>query len=170
MTETRAPGIPTEYRGVEFRSQLEARVAILFDLLKIEWVYEPIELEGYIPDFLVQTTLYSRPRIAGPLLVEVRPALRREDFNDPIAKIARSGWTGPALVVGAAPFPSKTVWGVETTLGYAYPVVAQAHADDSSTWYAAGWISRRRQFGMGGDDLTAAWREATNRSKWMPPR
>lgn len=36
--------IPTEYKGVKFRSKLEARWAVFFDTLGIEWDYEP---QGY---------------------------------------------------------------------------------------------------------------------------
>lgn len=50
--------IETEYNGILFRSRLEARWAILFDALKIEWVYEPdcfILSNGqkYTPDFYI---------------------------------------------------------------------------------------------------------------------
>ena len=37
--------IETRYKGYRFRSRLEARYAVLFDSLKIEWEYEP---EGYV--------------------------------------------------------------------------------------------------------------------------
>ena len=47
--------IPTRYKGIEFRSRTEARWAVFFDELGIEWQYEP---EGYqllsgwyLPDF-----------------------------------------------------------------------------------------------------------------------
>lgn len=47
--------IPTLYAGIEFRSRLEARWAMYFDLLGVEWIYE---IEGfilksgcYLPDF-----------------------------------------------------------------------------------------------------------------------
>lgn len=48
--------IKTKYKGVEFRSGLEARYAKMFDTLDISWIYEP---EGYqlsnglcyLPDF-----------------------------------------------------------------------------------------------------------------------
>lgn len=33
--------IPTRYRGVEFRSRLEARWAVLLDHLQVKWQYEP---------------------------------------------------------------------------------------------------------------------------------
>lgn len=64
--------IPTRYKGYFFRSRLEARWAVFFDELKIEWVYEP---EGYIlsngvkylPDFWL-------PRFCGDgIFVEVKP-------------------------------------------------------------------------------------------------
>lgn len=50
--------IETEYKGIKFRSKLEAQWAVLFDELNIKWEYEP---EGYdlgnglwyLPDFLI---------------------------------------------------------------------------------------------------------------------
>lgn len=39
--------IPTPYGGIEFRSRLEARVAVLLDNLNIAWEYEA---EGYVID------------------------------------------------------------------------------------------------------------------------
>ena len=48
--------IPTEYKGTRFRSRLEARWAVFFDALGIEWQYEPEAFrlkngDGYTPDF-----------------------------------------------------------------------------------------------------------------------
>lgn len=54
---TTAQAIDTVYRGCYFRSRLEARYALLFDLLKITWRYEPEAYElgphdrHYLPDF-----------------------------------------------------------------------------------------------------------------------
>ncbi len=50
--------IQTEYKGYLFRSRLEARWAVFFDILGIEWIYEPeglILLDGthYLPDFFL---------------------------------------------------------------------------------------------------------------------
>jgi hypothetical protein len=64
MTDHR--GIPTRYRGVNFRSRLEAKYAALFDLLGWKWSYEPIDLAGWIPDFAIE----GKP---VPILVEVKP-------------------------------------------------------------------------------------------------
>lgn len=52
--------IETTYRGCRFRSRLEARWAVFFDFLEIEWRYEPerygTELSTYLPDFYLPRT------------------------------------------------------------------------------------------------------------------
>lgn len=50
--------IPTEYRGVQLKSRLEAQAAFLFDKLGWEWRYEPASFMlpngvSYTPDFLL---------------------------------------------------------------------------------------------------------------------
>jgi hypothetical protein len=54
---------PTEYAGVLFRSKLEATWARFFDVIGIKWEYEPTQLPGWIPDFLID----------GWWLAEVKP-------------------------------------------------------------------------------------------------
>lgn len=51
--------IETVYKGYRFRSRLEARWAVFFDALKLEWEYEPEGFElgkgiRYLPDFKVK--------------------------------------------------------------------------------------------------------------------
>lgn len=89
------PGIPTTYRGITFRSRLEATWACFFDLVNWSWEYEPIDLHGYIPDFVVQG--------AAPLLVEVKPAGNIALLSHFVEKIERSGWEHEALLVGTGP-------------------------------------------------------------------
>ena len=61
---------PTLYRGTMFRSRLEARWAAFFDLVGWQWFYEPVDLVGWTPDFLLKL-----PCRCGhhDLLVEVKP-------------------------------------------------------------------------------------------------
>lgn len=66
---------PTTYAGVRFRSRLEARWAAFFDLADWAWEYEPIELAGWAPDFLV-----TLPDVR--LYVEVKPYLELDQFHD----------------------------------------------------------------------------------------
>jgi hypothetical protein len=61
--------IETRYRGCLFRSRLEARWAVFYDSLGIEWRYEPEgfnlgELGLYLPDFWL-------PQLA--LVIEIKP-------------------------------------------------------------------------------------------------
>jgi len=49
-------GPPVVYRGVTMRSRLEARIACVLDLFKVEWDYEPLDValgaqKFYRPDF-----------------------------------------------------------------------------------------------------------------------
>lgn len=60
--------LPSVYRGIMFRSRTEARWAVLFQELGLEWNYEPeghgLSGRGYLPDFyLPQFGMY----------VEVKP-------------------------------------------------------------------------------------------------
>lgn len=89
------PAIETEYRGHLFRSRLEARWAAFFDLIGMKWVYEPIDADGYIPDF----------EIPGPMLIEVKPAStlaelqqHRTRLEGALRRISR-----PIVVVGNTP-------------------------------------------------------------------
>lgn len=73
---------PTRYKGVLFRSRLEARWAAFFDLAGWKWEYEPLDLHGWTPDFLV-TFPCSHSECSGShsLLVEVKPYLKVEEFE-----------------------------------------------------------------------------------------
>lgn len=50
--------IETRYAGRRFRSRTEARYAVLFDALKLDWDYEPEGFEigagRYLPDFFIR--------------------------------------------------------------------------------------------------------------------
>ena len=61
--------IETKYAGTIFRSRLEARWAAFFDTLGWNWIYEPFDLDGWSPDFLLKPI---SPKRAG-VLVEVKP-------------------------------------------------------------------------------------------------
>ena len=97
-------GIPTTYGSTNFRSRIEARWAAFFDLVGWLWEYEPVDLDGYIPDFIVQTG-----RLVSPILVEVKSCLNKDELDAHVAKIYKSGWKGSALVVGANPNVARYV-------------------------------------------------------------
>lgn len=96
----------TEYKGTRFRSRLEARWAAYFDLCEWPWVYEPIELKGWVPDFILQ---FHRP-----IAVEVKPLLAAVDFEFyDCSKMNRAGWNEEILLLGAI-IPSSDRFGYLT--------------------------------------------------------
>lgn len=93
-------GIPTVFRGVEYRSRLEARWAAFFDGIGWQATYEPFDGEGYIPDFVIAGEV--------PLIVEVKPAVTRAQFDAAIPRVTsglRSVWQSDIYVCGMAPLP-----------------------------------------------------------------
>lgn len=77
-------GIPTYYDSIRFRSRLEAKWAMLFNDFGWEWEYEPIDLNGWIPDFILTGQKGTE------ILVEVKPYARLEKFEEVIKKIERA--------------------------------------------------------------------------------
>lgn len=90
--------IPTRYAGTEFRSRLEATWAAFFDLLGWTWEYEPIDLPGWIPDFIL-----TGP--AGRVLVEVKPADSLNGYDIPKIHAGSSADTEKreVLLLGRSP-------------------------------------------------------------------
>ena len=73
--------IPTLYKNIVFRSRLEAKWAAFFDLAQWRWDYEPIDLNGWIPDFQIINKLNKA------ILVEVKPITELvKEFTDKIDK------------------------------------------------------------------------------------
>lgn len=99
MESTPKCGIPTHYNGTNFRSRLEARWAAFADLAGWEWVYEPFDGTGYLPDFCF--TIANRP-----LLVEVKPVATAEEARNYLPKIVTGIadlWKSDVIVCGLNP-------------------------------------------------------------------
>lgn len=94
--------IPTLWNGIRFRSRLEARWAAFFTALEWPWSYEPIDLAGYIPDFLLHFHV--------DLLVEVKPFTSLQDpiIEEAANKAVASGWNHEVLVVGSRLFQDSS--------------------------------------------------------------
>lgn len=124
--------IETTYAGHRFRSRLEARWAVFFDHLGVEWEYEPegyiVGGRAYLPDFRL-TSL----RLDGPVLFEVKGAEIDDDEYELMLhrlateatvivavgqharpdRVGRVGRTGPVDGSGLARFGGgtpDTVW------------------------------------------------------------
>ena len=191
--------IPTTYRGIRFRSRLEAKWATVFDLLGWSWEYEPLDLNGWIPDFLIRTA-------SKPILVEVKPILALDPdvvrkiesaFSAPPPHPERQDWEAPydLLILALAPFND----GDEACIGwitddwcnfpeingiFGWQYACPFYPPDIGKSYGLGsgpeGLWRDRIHGLGGKhygrnyidakDLQAFWAQATNASQWRAPR
>lgn len=140
--------IPTEYRGVHFRSRLEARWACWFDLVGWPWTYEPLELSGYIPDFLVGPPPGGAAAWRTPALFEVKGVATASDLYKYTTKIEASGWQGIAWIAATPKVAllSLSLLGPEFASGRWYEV-----APPVPEWQS-----------------TEAWVKAGNQTQWQP--
>ena len=144
---------PTMYKRTRFRSRLEARYAALFDLLTMQWEYEPLDLEGWTPDFLVKIPCYHsecRYDTDHPyyheILVEVKPYSRVEEFAGHKFNEYNRPYECAAIGLGLHPTIS-TQWEMSHGAGggmYCFPpwrIEGHCLEDD---WAEAGNVTRWR--------------------------
>lgn len=130
---------PTSYAGTMFRSRLEAKWAAFFDLLGWQWQYEPIDLNGWTPDFAIQGQ-------EGPTYVEVKPiewtgdhdANNRQvrgqaDLQKVFAYFRSTETPREVLVLGTA--PSFITHQRKTSCGWGYFGSLLWHSPESGTPY-----------------------------------
>ena len=90
--------IETVYRGYRFRSRLEARWAVFFDALEIEWQYEVegyyLSTQPYLPDFWL-------PKLET--FVEIKPTKEAGEQAVSLMKelVKKTGKRG--LIIGGSP-------------------------------------------------------------------
>lgn len=92
-------GIPTfGCNHILFRSRIEAKWSYFFNVLKWEYTYEPFDLDGYIPDFIIKKS--SCDNIIN-LLVEVKGDIDDTNFNSYYEKAWASGWHDSLLILNS---------------------------------------------------------------------
>lgn len=177
----RPTGIETVYRGIRFRSRAEARWAAFFELLGWRWQYEPVDLAGYIPDFVID--------FGRPVLFEVKGGIMPADIMvsesilEAVSKIEVSGWTERAIVGGSAPrFDCPT-----TQLGrFAEMIDGDRYAGDARLFRCGACGEASLNSGCGSwscircdaydgdryigsvDSADELWAEACNVTQWRP--
>jgi len=85
--------IPTVFNGVQYRSRLEATWAAFFTDLDWPFEYEPFDLDGWIPDFVL--------RGDTTVLVEVKPIVEFCDVTAAEMSVPDPTWE--LLLVGVGP-------------------------------------------------------------------
>jgi hypothetical protein len=102
--------VKTLYKNIYFRSRLEATWACFFDRLGWQWEYEPFDLDGWFPDFLIKTEFGDKKE----LLVEVKPydlknlSVEAKEKIHQILNILPNG--KEFLLLGRAPFRTDNMY------------------------------------------------------------
>lgn len=94
--------IETIYKNITFRSRLEARWAVFFDGIGIEWVYEDEGFDlgngiWYLPDFWL-------PTFNGGMFAEVKPKAFTDFEMDKAARLVDQSNSQMLLCVGMPDF------------------------------------------------------------------
>jgi len=124
--------VPTVYAGVQFRSRLEARWAAFFDGLGWKWMYEPAELNGWIPDF--------RLELCAPVWVEVKPEYSIEDLEQYTSKLDEAGCNEEILLVGATPLLKSKFYDDALGLLRESPDFGWLKQWDEALWMGCVWL------------------------------
>jgi hypothetical protein len=140
--------IPTEYNGVQMRSRLEARWAAFFDLCGWKWSYEPFDLEGWIPDFMIETPFCE-------VLVEIKPVNIEQVYRgncEGFEKALNHKNSHRVLLLGREPRPASHIGFVSEE-----PFVA-----------GYSWLDVAHYFYR--VDAYTLWIKAGNTTQWKSPR
>lgn len=166
---------PTAYAGVNFRSRLEASWAAMWDQLGWKWEYEPFDMRGWTPDFLLMG--------AVPILVEVKP-LASIDLDGPIPAMAAKALEGCAeydvMVVGVSPNVIVNMQSAPSAIGWMWcrewEMTGGANvAEDGDIWHDQGSFKMRRSglydgdhhcSHMDGAEIARRWATARNETQW----
>lgn len=119
----------THYNGLNFRSILEAKWAAFFDLIDLEWKYEPYEINGKIPDFILYTkkeTVYKTNQI----IVEIKPSIFIDDKFKKDLLIKYYNVKAHILILNENPF-YETKYSNTISIGY----LSQYHGDEHCEFY-----------------------------------
>jgi hypothetical protein len=117
--------IPTIYKSIRFRSRLEAKWAAFFDLLKWRYEYEPYDLDGWIPDFIIMGE--------KEILVEVKPFTEKESFDiGKLFKAARGTEkeTKEIILLGTSVFPAN-YWHNAACIGWLNDAILADNFDEA---------------------------------------
>lgn len=142
---------PTKYKGVQFRSRLEARWAAFFDLAGWKWEYEPLDIKGWSPDFrIVIPCTHSECNGSHSLLVEVKPYFTLEDFSGhPCMNYPFGGDDGVEI-----PADASACFGI----GPAVTQWEMVHGHGGGIYSVESW---------GNHNYAAMWVEAGNMVQWI---
>jgi len=126
--------IPTTYQGYRFRSRLEARWAVFFDALGLQWRYEDqgyvVGGAPYLPDFVLpQLRAFAEIKPRGEFVFHPRCQQLAVESGQRVLHIVGDPWLGEYAM--SVYFPDDTCTGGEPC-GFAL-----GRRDDREVWVIA---------------------------------
>jgi hypothetical protein len=169
--------IPTIYNGVQYRSRLEAKWAIFFDLLNWKYSYEPDDLHKWSPDFKLVTSAGTK------FLVEIKPTVLT-DRKLRLKLGEATNFSSNILILGEFPFQAdfNNFIGISSIQGK-----TKNHLNELDFEFCSSVIMNLYDQGndifnlcienqevMGNFDLaedftSSLWKEATNKVQFLKP-
>lgn len=161
--------IETRYAGTNFRSRLEARWAAFFDLCGWRWEYEPVDFDGWIPDFLIEFPCgHSECNGTHTVYAEVKPYRSIEEFKAHPAYGIEWGCITMANEDVAEGYEEFDLGVDAVALLGASPASGVSQIQSMSHGSGGGHFDV--DFFVGRRDIEIMWREAGNRTRWNPAR
>ena len=101
--------IETKYKGYRFRSRLEARWAVFFDALGIDWEYEPEGFDlgdagWYLPDFWIPIPNHQHQNAGYWVEIKAKGMLNQ---NEKQKAISLGAGKDHVLILEGSPWPGK---------------------------------------------------------------
>lgn len=143
-------GIPTVgVKGIQFRSRIEAQWAYIFEMLEWNWEYEPIDLDGYIPDFIIKFD-------DEEILVEIKGDTniwKEEVYKPHKDKIIKSGWKGIFGILGSSYKESNAEYWIN--IGKVFYDINEKDSLENIVFYEDDLVVRKNnktlKFSLGGE-------------------
>lgn len=168
MSQYAMRAIPTIFDGIRYRSRLEAKWASFFSYMCWKTIYEPMDLRGWAPDFLIT------PK-SKPMFVEVKPITQwtLETVEKTEEAVNQSYMHGsgknPILMVGVGP----EIIGEYAMLGWLGIYKNKHWFWDDAVYYKGDVVGLSNLNDLKPPEgeaqkVKTAWSQATNSTQWIP--
>lgn len=152
--------IKTEYKGVTFRSRAEARWAVLFDLVEVNWLYEyegyDLPSGWYLPDFWLPTL---------QIFAEVKGVASQftSDAMDKARHLARLSGRTVMLCSDLFDLPNSLIPAVDAQDELVYVDLMMSH-HKGRPWYEVDGDSTLTELFANGIDARQSWQWAAEQA------
>lgn len=125
MDKYNIPSIPTWYNGRRYRSRLEARWQCFFDTIGWRAEYEPSQINGFNPDFLIYCKSKAYP--TQHIIVEVKPSIYIDETEIQLTYDKYCNTKSHILILSDMPFYQSQYDKTMVTIGVGSQYMAEPY-------------------------------------------